>query len=224
VTRDVVVFDMDGVLVDVRESYRETICRTVGHFTGRAITRDLVQEYKNRGGWNNDWALSHRIAADLGADVPYEAVVEHFQHLFLGANGEGLIGREQWIPTAGLLDSLAARFELAIFTGRPNLEAALTLRRFAVESRFRPVICHEDVAAGKPAPDGLLKIAALRPGAKLWYVGDTLDDARSARAAGAPFIGVAAADVYGRDALVGSFRRDGATAVIENVNEIGNVL
>ncbi len=32
----VLVFDMDGVLVDVTESYRETIQRTVEHFTGGA--------------------------------------------------------------------------------------------------------------------------------------------------------------------------------------------
>ncbi len=33
--RRLIVFDMDGVLVDVSESYRETIVRTVEHFTGR---------------------------------------------------------------------------------------------------------------------------------------------------------------------------------------------
>jgi phosphoglycolate phosphatase-like HAD superfamily hydrolase len=39
---------MDGVLVDVTESYRETIARTVERFTGAAITREKIQEYKNR--------------------------------------------------------------------------------------------------------------------------------------------------------------------------------
>jgi len=33
---EVLVFDMDGVLVDVSDSYRETIIRTVAHFTGKA--------------------------------------------------------------------------------------------------------------------------------------------------------------------------------------------
>ncbi|MGH7914610.1 MAG: HAD family hydrolase, partial [Candidatus Binataceae bacterium] len=41
-----------------------------------------------------------------------------------------------------------------------------------------------------PAPDGLLKIAAMRPDGKLLYVGDTVDDARCAADAGARFIGV----------------------------------
>src|SRR5687767_2245841 len=84
VMRPVVVFDMDGVLVDVGDSYRETICRTVEHFTGRPVTREMIQDYKNQGGWNNDWALSQKMAYDLGVDILYERVVEHFQKLFLG--------------------------------------------------------------------------------------------------------------------------------------------
>ncbi len=70
-----IVFDMDGVLTEVSESYREAIVQTVEHFTGQRIARDLIQEYKNRGGWNNDWALSQAIAADLGAEIEYDRVV-----------------------------------------------------------------------------------------------------------------------------------------------------
>ena len=67
VAADVLVFDMDGVLVDVAESYRETIVQTVKHFSGQMISRELIQDYKSQGGWNNDWALSRRILLDLGA-------------------------------------------------------------------------------------------------------------------------------------------------------------
>ena len=72
----VIVFDMDGVLAEVTESYREAIVQTVKHFTGTLIDRDSVQEYKNRGGWNNDWALSQKIASDFGVEVPYQTVVD----------------------------------------------------------------------------------------------------------------------------------------------------
>ena len=54
-TQPLIVFDMDGVLVDVTESYRETIVQTVEHFTGMTITREQIQDYKNQGGWNDDW-------------------------------------------------------------------------------------------------------------------------------------------------------------------------
>jgi HAD superfamily phosphatase len=98
----IIVFDMDGVLAEVTESYREAIVQTVKFFTGTQIQRDLIQDYKNRGGWNNDWALSQKIAADLGTPVDYDTVVEKFNEYFLGEDGNGLIQRESWFPEPGL--------------------------------------------------------------------------------------------------------------------------
>ena len=80
-----IVFDMDGVLTEVSESrIARRSSQTVAHFTGQRITRDLIQEYKNQGGWNNDWALSQKIAADLGVNVDYGDVVERVQRAFPG--------------------------------------------------------------------------------------------------------------------------------------------
>ena len=211
------VFDMDGVLVDVTESYRETIVRTVEHFTGQTITRESIQNYKNQGGWNNDWLLSQKICHDLGVDVEYTTVVEYFNHLFLG---QGLIHRERWLPRDGLLDRLAERFEFAIFTGRTTEEAEITLNREGVRDRFL-LISANDVEHEKPAPEGLMKIAALRPSKKLLYIGDTVDDARCARAAYVPFIGIASPASPRRDELIDLLRLEGAIQVLGDINEIG---
>jgi HAD superfamily phosphatase len=215
-----IVFDMDGVLAEVTESYREAIVQTVDHFTGRRIERDLIQDYKNQGGWNNDWALSQKIAADLGVDVPYNTVVDYFNEIFIGTNGNGLIQREQWFPKPGLLERLRERFDLAIFTGRLQYEAEITLKRFAPDCSFDPLLCAEHVTKSKPDPEGLLAIQSRQPGRKLWYVGDTVDDARSARAAGVPFIGIAARNHSRRDEILRLFQEEKAIAILENVNEL----
>src|SRR5579864_160969 len=97
------VFDMDGVLVDVTESYREAIAQTVAHFTGRRIANEEIQQYKNRGGWNDDWQLSHHIVAGAGVAVSFEEVKRYFQSIFMGA--EGLIMREKWIARPGMLEN-----------------------------------------------------------------------------------------------------------------------
>jgi len=220
----VIVFDMDGVLAEVTESYREAIVQTVEHFTGKRIARDLIQDYKNRGGWSNDWALSRKIAADLGVEVPYDTVVDYFNEIFIGKNGDGLIQRESWFPKAGLLERLRERFELAIFTGRLQYEAEITLKRFAPDCTFNPLLCAEHVVKSKPDPEGLLMIQRMHPGRKLWYVGDTVDDARSARAAGVPFIGIAAKNHIRRDDILRLFAQEKAAAVVENVNEIESAL
>ncbi|HJY06412.1 MAG TPA: hypothetical protein VJ323_08840, partial [Bryobacteraceae bacterium] len=88
---EVIVFDVDGVLVEVTESYREAIRAAVKHFTGQNVSHELIQEFKNQGGWNNDWDLTHRFIRDFGRDVPYDVVVDKFNELFFGANGDGLI-------------------------------------------------------------------------------------------------------------------------------------
>lgn len=216
------IFDMDGVLVDVSDSYRETIVRTVAHFTGRVVTAEQIQDYKNRGGWNDDWMLAHRLCADLGSAVDYDAVVDHFVRIFAGErrDGNGLIRRERWIPRPGLLERLARRFELGIFSGRRHWEIDLSLRRFAPQVRFDPCIGAEDVANLKPAPDGLLLAAAHKPGRSLVYVGDTVDDARCARAAGVPFIGVADPGGPRGAETRALLRREGAPAVLDDINGI----
>jgi HAD superfamily hydrolase (TIGR01548 family) len=228
VTRDILVFDMDGVLVEVGDSYRETICQTVEHFTGIKPTRERVQEYKNQGGWNNDWALSQKMTADLGVEVEYAEVIRHFNSLFFGnvidGIADGLMARERWLPRNGLLRSLAAQFQLAIFTGREEEEARMTLRRFAPDIRFSPLVAADHGVKAKPAPDGLQLIASRHPGAELWYVGDTVDDARSASAAGVPFVGVAAPEVPHRDRLLALFEEESAVFVIEDINQLPEVL
>ena len=217
---DVIVFDMDGVLVEVGDSYREGIIETVRHFTGHTVSHDLIQDFKNAGGWNNDWLLSHRLISDLHKQVAYSDVVDYFNRIFLGKNGDGLINREKWMPAAGLLSRLASHASLAIFTGRAQYEADVTLGRFAPEIRFDPIVTDESVANAKPAPDGLELIKQHYLKKHIWYLGDTVDDARSAQAAQVPFIGVSV-EANPRHAEIAGLLRDcGAFAVISDINQL----
>ena len=228
--RQLIVFDMDGVLVDVTESYRETIVRTVEHFAGVTVTRPQIQDYKNQGGFNDDWKLSHHIIAQHGVAVEFETLVDYFQGLFHGNGGPGgrpglgLISRERWMARDGLFDRLAARFDFAIFTGRMRWEAEVTLHRFAPSLCFDPIVGMEDVTTLKPAPEGLLKIAASAGDREIWYIGDTVDDARCARAAAVPFIGIASPDSPRRAELASLFQAEKAVAVLDDINQLESVL
>jgi HAD superfamily phosphatase len=223
-TRDAIVFDCDGVLVEVTESYREAIQQTVAAFTGERPSRELIQEFKNRGGWNNDWKLSHQLIIDAGVEAPYAEVVAKFDRLFMGEDGDGLIVRERWIAKPGLIERLEKRYQLAILTGRERYELDATLGRLGMAGRFDPLITHDMECRPKPAPDGLLLIAAQLPGAKLWYVGDTVDDACCARAAGVPFIGIAAPENPRYGELVRALQREGAVGVLGDINQLEDVL
>ncbi len=56
-----VLFDMDGVLVDVSRSYRRAIRETVRHFTGAYPEATAAQRLKDQGGFHDDWELTHAL-------------------------------------------------------------------------------------------------------------------------------------------------------------------
>ena len=221
---EVIVFDVDGVLVEVTASYRETIRATVHFFTGDDVSNDVIQEYKNAGGWNNDWDLSRRFILDRGKEVDYRTVVDRFNRIFLGENGDGLINREEWIPRPGFLESLSGQATLAIFTGRLRYELEPTLGRFARHISFQPAITADDVEQPKPAPDGLHMIQRAYPGRRIWYLGDTVDDARSAASARVPFVGVSAISAPRHQELTDKLAALGAIAVISDVNQLPGLI
>lgn len=216
---NLLIFDMDGVLVDVSASYRETIQQTVEHFTGRRVTRDQIQAMKNQGGFNDDWDLSDHLIRDLGVTVPFNDIVEYFQGIFLG----GLIQQERWIAADGLFDRLSRDHALSVFTGRLHEEANLTLDRFA-PGVFPHVVGVDDVPRRKPAPDGILKLRAAIPHDKVWYIGDTVDDARAALAAGVPFIGIADPEAPMHRATTALLKATGAITVLDDINSLEQVL
>jgi phosphoglycolate phosphatase-like HAD superfamily hydrolase len=69
---------------------------------------------------------------------------------------------------------------------------------------------------GEPRPSG--------SGPQAFYVGDTVDDARCALAAGVPFIGVAAPSNPLYLDLVFLFQAAGAYAMVDDINHLEEVL
>ncbi|MFC4448950.1 TIGR01548 family HAD-type hydrolase [Halorussus aquaticus] len=59
---DAVVLDIDGVVVDVADSYRRAIVESIERVHGDTIEKDAIQSFKNAGGFNNDWELSYAAA------------------------------------------------------------------------------------------------------------------------------------------------------------------
>lgn len=216
----IVIFDVDGVLVDVRDSYHRTIVETVQHFTGRRVSRHEIHRWKNRSGYNDDWKLTVDWIRKLGRRASYEDVTHKFQQLYRGKNFEGHIAREQWLLSPARLRRLAERAELALFTGRPRREVLHTLGKFRVRRYFRSLVALEDVKRSKPDPEGLTRILNGRDPRSALYIGDSIDDALAARRAGVAFVGVLPHSSSARRFRAARLRQLGARAILSNVNDL----
>jgi HAD superfamily hydrolase (TIGR01548 family) len=237
-----VVLDVDGVLVDVADSYRRAVVETVvrEHGLDAAVARATVQPLKDAGGFNNDWLVTdavalYALARDRGYDadpgtfgarvaeaggglsavrsVLTDAVgpgVEDgwdpdrlravFQSLYLGSDRyRAFEGGDPPVDAPGyaadepvLVDdrTVAALRDLtddrlAVLTGRPAREAEVALSRAGLGDLppERRVTMDDDLP-GKPDPAGLVALAARLDARTVVFAGDTLDDVRTAVAAG----------------------------------------
>ena len=216
-----VIFDVDGVLVDVHGSFHKSIVETVQFFTGRRVTYAEIHEWKNRSGYNDDWRLSTDWVASLGEVVPYEKVKAQFQKFYWGTkNRPGNVAKEKWLVTPRRLGQWSERAELALFTGRTRHELNHTLKGTEAKRIFRRAVTMDDVKKGKPDPEGLRLLLHGLPPREALYLGDNIDDALSAKRARVPFLGVLP---HGSDAHAARARRLrelGAIAILHSVRDL----
>jgi HAD superfamily hydrolase (TIGR01548 family) len=97
---DAVVLDVDGVLVDVADSYRRAVVESVERVYGETVERGDLQRFKDAGGFNNDWELTYAVALYVLAS---REGLDHDARSFadiVAASGGGLEGAEAVVADA----------------------------------------------------------------------------------------------------------------------------
>jgi len=219
------LFDLDGVLTDPSASYLQAISKTILHFLGKAAPPGLIEKWKLRPGFNNDWNVTTAILRSFGLNITRRKVVSVFQRYLLGRKGNGLLGRERWLLPGPFLNRLAGRFKLAIVTGRPRREALFTLRRFGRGGHFSTLIALEDMGRRqKPDPAGIrLALRRIKAGRAI-YFGDSPDDMRAASAAGVLAVAVRPPRLHDRRSWERRMRKAGAAHILPCITRLQRVL
>lgn len=214
----ILIFDVDGVLVDVRRSYWLSALETMRFLTGKRLAWAELHEWKSKPGNNDDWNMVSNWATALGRPTSYEEARVAFQQFYWGKNGKlGNVRKEKLVVTPRQIERWARRFELNLFTGRTRQEFTYTFDHWPATRCFRNVITMDDVKRKKPHPDGLLKILGSRHAATALYVGDNVDDALAARDAHVPFMAILPAGTYEYRKRAARFRELGALALLPGI-------
>jgi HAD superfamily phosphatase len=216
-----VIFDVDGVLVDVHGSFHKSIIDTIHFFTSRRVTYSEIHEWKNRSGYNDDWRLTTYWIASIGPAIPYEEVKARFQKFYWGTKTRpGNVSRERWLVTHKQLDRWSRRAELALFTGRTRRELSYTLKGTGANKIFRRVVTMDDVKKGKPDPEGLRLLLNGAAPREALYLGDNIDDALSAKRARVPFLGILPHGSEAHRARAARLRELGALEILHSVRDL----
>jgi histidinol-phosphate aminotransferase len=213
------LFDLDGVLADVSQSYRRAIIETAASY-GVEICAEEIQAAKGEEGSNNDWALTKKLLERHGVQANLAEVTERFENLYQGtAQRPGLRQAENLLASPGLLESLSRRVPLGVVTGRPRADAERFLKENGVADNLSALVCLED-APLKPDPRPV-RLALEKLGIeRAWMVGDTPDDLAAARRAGVLPLGVVAPG--GGDS--GALTDAGAARILSKLDELQELM
>ena len=221
----ILIFDVDGVLVDVRGSFWLSALETMRYLTGKPVTWSELHKWKSKPGNNDDWNMVSNWATAVGVPTTYEEARAAFQQFYWGKNGKaGNVRKEKLVVTPRQIESWARRFELNLFTGRTRQEFSYTFDRWPATRRFRTVITMDDVKRKKPHPDGLLKILGRRDPGTALYVGDNVDDALAARDAHVPFMAILPPGTFEYRKRAARFRELGALALLPRATALSGRL
>jgi HAD superfamily phosphatase len=216
----ILIFDVDGVLVDVRETYWRSGLQTMQKLTGRKPTWAEFHEWKRMPGNNDDWTMVSRWATAMGIPTSYDQARVAFTPFYWGTDGKpGNVAKEKMLVTPKLIERWATRRELNLFTGRTRQEFTWTFEKWPAVRSFRTIITMDD-AKKKPNPEGLRIILEGRDPKTALYLGDNIDDALAARAARVPFMAILSQKELDYRHRANRFRELGALKLLERARDL----
>ncbi|HPM77819.1 MAG TPA: aminotransferase class I/II-fold pyridoxal phosphate-dependent enzyme [bacterium] len=217
-----IIFDMDGVLADDSQSYRQAVVDTAKTYGIGLTTADVTRE-KARGDANNEWIVTQRLLAAHSVRADLAEVTERFEVIYQGTDDRsGLWTAESLLIEKGWLKRLAARLPLAIVTGRPRHDAERFLHQHGIAELFQTVVCMED-APLKPDPAPVRLCLEELNCATAWMIGDTPDDIQASRRAGVLPLGVVS-PADDRATIEPLLYQAGAARVLQSLAEVEDYL
>ncbi|MEO0852496.1 MAG: TIGR01548 family HAD-type hydrolase [Cyanobacteria bacterium J06648_11] len=202
------IFDIDGVIRDVSQSYRTALADTGAHFTAELLDASWrpsqadIDELKAEGIWNNDWEGSQelifraweRTGGDRAAlDLDFGAIVAFFQSRYRGRGElpeqwDGYIHNEPLLAHPDYFADLTrADIAWGFFSGATRGSVSFVLqRRLKLD---RPIVHAMEDGPEKPDPTGLLSVLAQLEALHqtafdaVVYSGDTTGDMETLRQA-----------------------------------------
>lgn len=183
---DTIIFDLDGTLVDTGPDLTAALNHALSHFGRQTVNEAAVRDMVGHGARK----LLERGLAATGECS--EVLVERGMPIFLDFYAANICVHSA--PYAGIeaaMDALAAAgTTLAICTNKPEALANKLIAALGWTGRFAAVVGGDSLPQRKPHPAPLREALVRAGGTVPAFVGDSITDTDTARAAGVPCIAV----------------------------------
>jgi len=201
---DVIAFDLDGTLADTAPDLAAALNHTLVALGRPKVDPDSVRHLVGHG-------AKALLRKALGAGE--ETLVEQGFPIYLDYYAANIcVGTARYPGLDEAMDALVAHgAKLAVCTNKPERLTHKLIEALGWQERFAAIVGADTLAVKKPDPLPLREAIARAGGRRAAYVGDSIVDAETARAAGLPFVAVSfgfsdrPVAQLGADAVIDSF-------------------
>jgi len=180
-----IVIDLDGTLLHTAPELAESANRMLRDMGRESVSQDLLMSYIGNG---ISWLVKRALTGDMHAE-PDAALYEQALPIFEKHYTELLLQSKPFAGVAEGLDAMkAAGYRLGCITNKLASYTEPLLKGIGLADYFEIVLSGDTLPEKKPHPLPLLHAAKFFgiPVGQLLLIGDSLNDAVAARAAGCP--------------------------------------
>lgn len=183
---DVVAFDLDGTLADTAPDLAAALNHALAALGRATVPAQSVRHLVGHGAR----ALLRRGLAATG-EAPEELVEQGFP-VFIEYYAANICdGTRAYPGVEAALDALAGRgAALSVCTNKPEALTHLLFEALGWNGRFASIVGGDSLTVRKPDPAPLHEAIARAGGGRAAFIGDSIIDNDTARAAGIPFVAV----------------------------------
>jgi phosphoglycolate phosphatase len=183
---DIVVFDLDGTLADTAPDLATSLNHVLMTLGREPIPAQLVRHLVGHGA-----RALLRLGLEATGSVSEELVEQGFP-IFIDHYSANICSGTTAYPGLDLaLEELSAcGLALAICTNKPEALTRQLIEALGWNGLFSAIVGGDSLPERKPDPAPLAEAIARAGGGRAAFVGDSIIDADTARAAGIPFIAV----------------------------------
>jgi phosphoglycolate phosphatase len=174
-----VVFDLDGTLIDSRRDLADAANALIAERGGAPLPVDTIASMVGEGAA----LLVRRALKTAGTGLQIERDLPRFLELY----DERLLAHTRlYDGTRAMLDGLRPRAALAVLTNKPQRPTERILDGLGIARFFAHIVGGDSAHGRKPDPAGLNHLMNVTPARtdETMMVGDSAIDLRTARAAG----------------------------------------
>jgi phosphoglycolate phosphatase len=206
-----IVFDLDGTLVDSRLDLAESTNEMLSTYGASPLPVDAVAAMVGEGAK----VLVARALEAAGLEADVSDALTRFREIY---DRRLLVHTRPYPGIEQVVAEVSKDHTLAVLTNKPEAPSRRLLDAFGLAGYFRRVIGGDSGPARKPDPAGLNELMSHFESstATTWLVGDSMIDVETARRAGVRMC----VALYGFGQLRGELVLDGSEATVRIAAEI----